>query len=62
MTTEDKYKAGVPNVFFISVFNRPVILGVLYPLTWKSRMGSRTNTAMIQMETIGDLLLPLDCH
>ena len=62
MTTEDKDKAEVLNAFFTSVFksqtNYPRIL---YPLTWKLRMGSRVNP-VIHVETARDLLLHLDCH
>ena len=42
VTTKDK--AEVLNAFFMSVYKvRLVIFSVLYPLTWKSEMGSRIN-------------------
>ena len=39
---------------------RLVILRILYPVTWKSQMGSRITPSKIQVET--DLIFHLDCH
>ncbi len=41
----------------LSLKVRPITLGVLYPLTWKSETGSRVNPP-----TIRDLQFHLDCH
>ena len=52
---------SVPSLhLFLKV--RPIILGVFYTLAWKSGMGSRITPSMIQVETVRDLLLHLDCH
>ena len=45
----------------LSLKVKTVILEVLYPLTWKSEMGSRIHPT-IQMEAVRELLLYLDCH
>jgi len=44
MTSEGKEKAEVFNAFFTSLQVTPIILRVLYPLTWKSGMGSIINS------------------
>ena len=43
VTSEDMEKAEVLNAFCLSLKVKPAILGVPYPLTWMSQMGSRIN-------------------
>jgi len=50
------------NSSLIKVIVRPVILRVLSLLTWKSGTGSRRTHPQVQVETVRDLLLHLDCH
>lgn len=52
-----RVRCSIPSLY-LSLKVKRVILGVLYSLNWKSGMGSR----MIQVETVRDLLLHLDCH
>lgn len=41
---------------------RLVILRALYALIWKSGMLHRIHSLVIQVETVKELLLHLDCH
>ena len=63
MTTEDKEKAEVLNAFFTSAFNSQTSYprGTLHPdlEVWADM---RNISPEIQVETVRELLLHLDCH
>ena len=63
MTTEDREKAEVLTAFFTSAFNSQISYpqGTLCPdlEVWDATQNTRP---VIQLETVRELLLPLDCH
>jgi len=63
MTTEDKEKAGVLSAFFISVFNsKPSHPQATQCPDLEVWGGKQNKLPMIQVETVKELLLHLDCY
>ena len=63
MTTEDKEKAEVLNVFSTSIFKYQISYSwdTLLP-DLEASDGEQNKPPVIQVETVRDLLLYLDCH
>ena len=63
MTTDDKEKAEVLNASFTPVFkSQSSYSGGTLPPDLDIRDGEQNKPPMIQVESVGDLLLHLDCH